>query len=148
MNRRRLGRRLRGRKCLFAFRPAFHFGKAPQFFEQGEIGGKLLGGGNMTAMHLAKAVGRDLFLGFLAAVTFATILAVVSGLALAGASAVSHDLYAGVLRRGDASEESEMRVTRIATLVIGAIAVVLGILFKPPLSTPRTKHEPHRHHDH
>ncbi len=105
-------------------------GTDPQFFESGNVGGKLLGGGNMTAMHLAKAVGGDIFFGFLAAVTFATILAVVSGLALAGASAVSHDLYASVFCRGNASQASEMRVTRITTIVIGVIAVALGILFK------------------
>ena len=75
-------------------------GLDPVFFEGGKIGGKLVGGGNMVAMHLAKAVGGNLLLGFLAAVAFATILAVVSGLALAGASAISHDLYARVIKKG------------------------------------------------
>ncbi|MBN3818859.1 sodium/solute symporter [Paraburkholderia sp. Se-20369] len=105
-------------------------GTDPRFFEGGRAGGTLLGGGNMVAMHLARATGGNLFLGFLAAVTFATILAVVSGLALAGASAVSHDIYANVLCKGRASGDAEVRVTRWTTLVIGAIAVALGILFK------------------
>jgi cation/acetate symporter len=105
-------------------------GQDPSFFEGGQIGGKLIGGGNMVAMHLAKAVGGNLLLGFLAAVAFATILAVVSGLALAGASAVSHDLYARVIKKGQASEASEMRVSKMATIVLGLVAIVLGILFE------------------
>jgi cation/acetate symporter len=105
-------------------------GTDPQFFQGGKVGGALIGGGNMVALHLAKAVGGDLLLGFLAAVAFATILAVVAGLALAGAAAVSHDLYANVFRKGRTTDESEVRVTRIATLAIGVIAIALGILFK------------------
>ncbi|WP_234083848.1 cation acetate symporter [Azonexus sp. R2A61] len=105
-------------------------GQNPEFFEGGDIGKKLIGGGNMVAMHLAKAVGGDMLLGFLAAVAFATILAVVSGLALAGASAISHDLYARVIMKGQASEASEIRVSKFATIVLGAIAIVLGILFE------------------
>jgi cation/acetate symporter len=105
-------------------------GTDPQFFQGGRVGGALIGGGNMVALHLAKAVGGNLLFGFLAAVAFATILAVVAGLALAGAAAISHDLYANVLRRNKTSEESEVRVTKIATLVIGVIAIALGILFK------------------
>jgi cation/acetate symporter len=105
-------------------------GQDPQFFEGGVVGGKLIGGGNMPVMHLAKAVGGDVFLGFLSAVAFATILAVVSGLALAGASAISHDLYARVIKKGTASSEQEMRVTKFASVAIGIIAIILGILFK------------------
>jgi len=105
-------------------------GQNPEFFEGGKIGGKLIGGGNMVAMHLSKAVGGNLLLGFLAAVAFATILAVVSGLALAGASAVSHDLYARVIKKGKASEADEMRMSRFATVVLGVVAVVLGIAFE------------------
>jgi len=105
-------------------------GQNPEFFEGGTVGGKLVGGGNMVAMHLAKAVGGNLLLGFLAAVAFATILAVVSGLALAGASAVSHDLYARVIKKGRASEVDEMRVSRYATIALGVVAVVLGIAFE------------------
>ena len=105
-------------------------GQDPQFFVDGQLGGALIGGGNMVAMHLAKAVGGNLFLGFISAVAFATILAVVAGLALAGASAISHDLYATVLKKGRASERDEMRVTRIATVGLGLVAIGLGILFE------------------
>ena len=105
-------------------------GQNPDFFEGGEVGKKLIGGGNMVAMHLAKAVGGNMLLGFLAAVAFATILAVVSGLALAGASAISHDIYARVIMKGQASEASEIRVSKIATICLGAVAIVLGILFE------------------
>lgn len=105
-------------------------GSDPQFFVGGDTKGALIGGGNMVAMHLAKAVGGNLFLGFLSAVAFATILAVVAGLALAGASAISHDLYATVWKKGSASEKDEMRVTRIATVGLGIVAIGLGILFE------------------
>ncbi|MBL8490646.1 MAG: cation acetate symporter [Rhodocyclaceae bacterium] len=105
-------------------------GQDPQFFEGGKVGGKLIGGGNMPVMHLAKAVGGDIFLGFLSAVAFATILAVVSGLALAGASAISHDLYARVIKKGNVEGAQEMRVTKLASIGIGIVAIVLGILFK------------------
>ncbi|MCE1176779.1 cation acetate symporter [Oryzomicrobium sp.] len=92
--------------------------------------GVLKGGGNMAAVHLAKAVGGDVFLGFISAVAFATILAVVSGLTLSGASAVSHDLYASVFCKGHAPEGSEIRVSKITTLVLGVVAVILGIAFE------------------
>lgn len=91
--------------------------------------GTLIGGNNMAAIHLAGAVGGDWFLGFISAVAFATILAVVSGLALAGASAVSHDLYANVIRPG-ASDEEEVRVSKMTTIALGAVAISLGILFE------------------
>jgi len=81
-------------------------------------------------VHLSHVIGGDLFLGFISAVAFATILAVVAGLALSGASAVSHDLYANVFRRGQASEKDEIRVSKIATLVIGLVAMVLGVMFE------------------
>ncbi|MEY2631535.1 MAG: hypothetical protein RIR00_189 [Pseudomonadota bacterium] len=105
-------------------------GTNPAFFEGGQVGGKLIGGGNMPVMHLAKAVGGDIFLGFLSAVAFATILAVVSGLALAGASAISHDLYARVIKKGTATSDQEMRVTRFASVGLGITAIGLGIAFK------------------
>ena len=105
-------------------------GTNPDFFEGGTIGGKLIGGGNLVAMHLAKAVGGDMLLGFMAAVAFATILAVVSGLALAGASAISHDLYARVIKKGKSTEASEIRVSRIATIGLGIVAILLGIAFE------------------
>ncbi|MEN9848356.1 MAG: hypothetical protein RL368_1096 [Pseudomonadota bacterium] len=94
------------------------------------VAGKLKGGGNMPAIHLAHAVGGDIFLGFISAVAFATILAVVSGLTLAGASAVSHDLYANVFRRGRVDEAQEMRVSKMATIALGILAIILGIQFE------------------
>ncbi|AEB58904.1 cation acetate symporter [Ectopseudomonas mendocina] len=102
-------------------------GTNPEFRD---AAGAIIGGGNMVAVHLSHAVGGSLFLGFISAVAFATILAVVAGLALSGASAVSHDLYACVIRKGKASEREEMRVSRIATLGIGVLAVILGLLFE------------------
>ncbi|MBS0356344.1 MAG: cation acetate symporter [Proteobacteria bacterium] len=92
--------------------------------------GALKGGGNMAAIHLANAVGGNIFLGFISAVAFATILAVVAGLTLSGASAVSHDLYATVFKNGNADSAAELRVSRITTVVLGIIAVVLGIAFE------------------
>ena len=88
------------------------------------------GGSNMAAIHLSDAVGGHLFLGFISAVAFATILAVVSGLTLSGASAVSHDLYATVFKGGKANEQDEIRVSKITTVVLGIIAIGLGILFE------------------
>ena len=105
-------------------------GTNPQYFEGGQLGGKLLGGNNMPAMHLAHAVGGNMMLGFLSAVAFATILAVVSGLALAGASAISHDLYANVIRKGQATEAEEVRVSKRSSLFLGVLAVLLGIAFE------------------
>ena len=93
-------------------------------------GGKLIGGDNMAAVHLAHAVGGNVLLGFMSAVAFATILAVVSGLTLAGASAISHDLYANVFAKGAHDEKKEMRVSKIATVVLGVLAIGLGILFE------------------
>jgi cation/acetate symporter len=95
-----------------------------------DASGKLLGGDNMAAVHLAAAVGGNLFLGFISAVAFATILAVVAGLTLSGASAVSHDLYATVFKKGHATSANELRVSRITTVVLGIVAVVLGIVFE------------------
>jgi cation/acetate symporter len=92
--------------------------------------GALKGGGNMAAIHLANAVGGNIFLGFISAVAFATILAVVAGLTLSGASAVSHDLYATVFKHGNADSAAELRVSRITTIVLGIVAVVLGIAFE------------------
>ncbi|MCP3724312.1 cation acetate symporter [Paraburkholderia sp. CNPSo 3272] len=92
--------------------------------------GAVIGGVNMVAIHLAHAVGGNVFLGFICAVAFSTILAVVAGLTLAGSSAISHDLYANVLRRGKASERDEMRVSRITTLVLGVLAILLGLAFE------------------
>lgn len=99
----------------------------PQFVDET---GALLGGGNMAAVHLATAVGGNVFLGFISAVAFATILAVVAGLTLSGASAVSHDLYATVVMKGKADSVSELRISKITTVGLGIIAVLLGVVFE------------------
>ncbi|MBK8961553.1 MAG: cation acetate symporter [Candidatus Competibacteraceae bacterium] len=91
---------------------------------------ELKGGQNMAAVNLAAAVGGNFLLGFISAVAFATILAVVSGLTLAGASAISHDLYANVFAHGNVNEQQEVRVSKMATLVLGIIAILLGIAFE------------------
>jgi cation/acetate symporter len=111
-----------GAIVLVATNPIYHVGN--------DIKGALLGGGNMPAIHLAHAVGGDLMKGFIAAVAFATILAVVSGLTLSGASAVSHDLYASVFRHGNVDEATEVRVSRITTVVLGIVAIILGVVFE------------------
>ncbi len=90
----------------------------------------LIGGTNMVAVHLANAVGGDLLLGFLAAVTFATIVAVVAGLALAGAAAISHDLYANVFAKETATEAKQMRISRLSTVALGVLSIILGIVFE------------------
>ena len=92
--------------------------------------GALLGGNNMAAIHLANAVGGNVFLGFISAVAFATILAVVAGLTLSGASAVSHDIYATVIKKGHADSKSELKLSRLTTVCLGVVAVVLGIVFE------------------
>ncbi len=100
----------------------------PQYLDAAK--GIILGGNNMAAIHLSHAVGGDMFLGFISAVAFATILAVVSGLTLAGASAISHDLYASVIKEGKADEMSEIRVSKYATIALGIVAIILGIAFE------------------
>jgi cation/acetate symporter len=87
-------------------------------------------GGNMAAPLLAEAVGGQAFLGFIAAVAFATILAVVAGLTLAGAAALSHDLWVNVVRQGHATEHEQLRVARIATVLLGLFSIGLGMAFQ------------------
>ena len=99
----------------------------PEYFD---AAGQLIGGGNMTAIHLSSALGGDLLTGFMSAVSFATILAVVAGLTVSGAAAISHDLYAQVIRGGKPDARKELAITRASTVVIAAIAVLLGIAFQ------------------
>ncbi len=99
----------------------------PEFLD---ANGVLKGGSNMAAVHLANAVGGNVLLGFISAVAFATILAVVAGLTLSGASAVSHDLYATAIKGGKADGVSELRVSRMTTVTLGILAVLLGIVFE------------------
>lgn len=87
-------------------------------------------GGNMASPILAEQLAGPGFLGFIAAVAFATILAVVAGLTLAGASAYSHDIYVNVIKGGHATEEEQVKAAKTATVVFGIFAVGLGILFK------------------
>ncbi len=97
------------------------------------VTGVIKGGGgsaNMAAVLVAKAVGGNVFFGFISAVAFATILAVVAGLTLSGASAVSHDIYATVIKKGKADSASELKISRLTTLALGVVAVVLGIAFE------------------
>ena len=106
----------------------------PQFFQtmvtEGKTVVEMVGGSNMAAVHLSEALGGNLFLGFISAVAFATILAVVAGLTLSGASAVSHDIYSSVIRKGKATSREEMRVSRATTVALGLSAVVFGLMFE------------------
>ncbi|MCT7563935.1 cation acetate symporter [Aliarcobacter butzleri] len=95
-----------------------------------ESTGKLIGGNNMAAVHLSEAVGGSIFLGFIAAVSFATILAVVAGLTLAASNSIAHDLYAIVIRKGQATDEEEMKVSKRTVIVIGIVAILLGFAFE------------------
>ncbi len=106
----------------------------PDFFQtmmkEGKTVVEMVGGTNMAAIHLSEALGGNLFLGFISAVAFATILAVVAGLTLSGASAVSHDIYASVIRKGQATSQEEMRVSRITVLSLGVLAILFGLIFE------------------
>ncbi|WP_029421238.1 cation acetate symporter [Alicyclobacillus macrosporangiidus] len=85
-------------------------------------------GGNMAAPLLAKHLGGDFLMAFIAAVAFATILAVVAGLTIAASSAFAHDFYAHVIRRGQATEQEQVRVARWTALGVGLASILLGIL--------------------
>lgn len=108
--------------------------KNPEFFntvvKDGKTVYEMIGGTNMAAVHLSKSVGGDMLLGFISAVAFATILAVVAGLTLSGASAVSHDIYSSVIRKGKATQAEEMRISKAATLGLGLVSIVLGVAFE------------------
>jgi cation/acetate symporter len=92
--------------------------------------GRIAGGGNMVSIYLARHVGGEVFYGLISAVAFATILAVVAGILLSASAAVAHDLYARVIRKGDLSDESEVFVSRAATVVIGVASIGLSMLFR------------------
>ena len=104
----------------------FHVGASGQFNKITD----LIGGPNMASIHLAHAIGGPVLLGFISAVAFATILAVVAGLTLAGASAVSHDIYGQVIAKGRASEAREVWVSKSAAFVIGIFAVLFAYAFE------------------
>ncbi len=107
-----------GAVAIIMHNPAYH-----------DADGNMLGGANMVAVHLAHFLGGDLLLGFVAAVTFATILAVVAGLTLAGAANIAHDLYGTFGKRGH-SERAELFIMRLSVLGLGAISILLGIAFQ------------------
>ena len=111
---------------IIGFGTVFLLYTAPSIFSDGQ----LIGGGNMAAIQLSRIVGGDFLMGFMSAVAFATILAVVAGLTVSGAAAISHDLYAGVICKGNPDPVKELRLTRITSVAIGVIAVALGILFQ------------------
>ncbi|OYQ89533.1 cation acetate symporter [Wohlfahrtiimonas chitiniclastica] len=92
--------------------------------------GLIVGGANMVAIHLSHAVGGNVLLGFMSAVTFATLVAVVAGLTLSGASAISHDFYANVIKKGKPVMKTELMISRITTASLGIIAILLGLLFE------------------
>jgi len=101
------------------------------FFKDGVIDMKnIIGGNNMAAVHLSAAIGGDIFLGFIAAVSFATILAVVAGLTLAASNSIAHDLYAIVIRKGQATDAEEMKVSKRTVIIIGIVAILLGFAFE------------------
>lgn len=108
-----------GAISMIMYKPEFH-----------DAAGELLGGGNMVVLHVAKFLGGDLLLGFVSAVTFATILAVVSGLTLAGAANIAHDLYANTISKGQPSEKTELMISRTSVYLIGILTIFLGIAFE------------------
>ena len=98
--------------------------------EYADESGRIAGGANMVAVYLARVVGGEAFFGFMSAVAFATILAVVAGILLSASASVAHDIYSQVIRKGKLTDKEEMRISRIATVVIGATAIALSLLFK------------------
>ncbi|WP_144107921.1 sodium:solute symporter family transporter [Paraburkholderia sp. BCC1886] len=115
---------------IIGFGALYLLRKQPQLFD---AHGGLVGGGNTAALHLAYVLGGNPLFGFLAAVAFATILAVVAGLTLSGASSISHDIYGSLTRarHGEAQDsKAEMKVMKVAVVVIGALAVILSLAFR------------------
>ncbi|GAC06196.1 sodium:solute symporter family transporter [Paraglaciecola chathamensis] len=98
----------------------------PDFFNNGE----LIGGTNMVAIHLSKVLGGDILMGFMSAVAFATILAVVAGLIVAGSAAISHDIYAELICKRNPDPEKELKLTRIAAVTLCFIGMGISILFQ------------------
>ena len=98
----------------------------PNFFDNGE----LIGGTNMVAIHLSKVLGGDILMGFMSAVAFATILAVVAGLIVAGSAAISHDIYAELICKRNPDPEKELKLTRIAAVTLCFIGMGISILFQ------------------
>ena len=95
-----------------------------------DASGRIAGGANMVSVYLARSVGGEIFYGLIAAVAFATILAVVAGILLSASAAVAHDLYAKVIRRGQISDRAEVTVSRIVTVVLGVATIGLSLWFR------------------
>ncbi|MFT5351061.1 MAG: cation/acetate symporter [Gammaproteobacteria bacterium] len=108
-----------GAVSLIMFNPDYH-----------DAAGNLIGGRNMVVLHLTHFLGGNLLLGFISAVTFATILAVVSGLTLAAAATIAHDLYALTLFADKATEKSEMLLSRLSVIGIGLLGIFFGLAFE------------------
>ncbi len=118
---------------FFVFLVIIGFGSIALLLAQPELftdNGTIIGGPNMVPIHLAGIVGGDWLIGFVSAVAFATILAVVSGLLVAGSAAVSHDIYARIVHTGTSNREKELRITRITTISLGIISILLGKAFQ------------------
>ena len=96
------------------------------FYESGQI----IGGLNMVAIHLATALGGPVLKGIIASVAFATIIAVVAGLTISGASILAHDIYASLICGGKISEKDELNASRLSCIFIGILAIVLGLFFE------------------
>lgn len=94
------------------------------------VSGAIIGGGNMALMHLSHVLGGDIFFGFISAVAMVTILAVISGLTLSGASAISHDLYISVIAKNSKNKISELKVYKYATVGISAVSIIFAIAFE------------------
>lgn len=111
---------------LIGFSSIIFVSTNPEFFADGQ----LIGGTNMVAVHLSKVLGGDLLMGFMSAVAFATILAVVAGLIVAGSAAVSHDIYAELICAGQPDQKKEFMLSRISAVVLCILGVLLAILFQ------------------
>ena len=98
--------------------------------EYHDASGALIGGGNMVVLNVTHYLAGDIMLGFIAAVAFATILAVVAGLTISAAATVSHDIYGGVFAKGEADEKTELRISRISIVVMGLMGVATGLMFE------------------
>jgi cation/acetate symporter len=92
--------------------------------------GGIIGGSNMVSVHLADAVGGEAFMGIIAAIAFATILAVVAGLMLASVTALTHDIYTNVIMKGEVDQDKQIRLSKYAAVGLGIIVAFLGIAFE------------------
>ncbi|MCF6194561.1 MAG: cation acetate symporter, partial [Kangiellaceae bacterium] len=111
---------------LIGFAAIIFVSTDPSYF----VHGKLIGGSNMAAIHLSHALGGNILMGFISAVAFATILAVVAGLIVSGAATISHDLYAEMLCQGKPDQTKELKISKVSAVILCAIGVLLGVVFQ------------------